>query len=210
MSVIRLRDVAYNLHAICDIHVKSEDNTADHASRGCTAKQLAETNWFTGPSFLWKKELRLEEAGSRHEVSTEDPEVRKVVNVSQAKRSPLLEYFEKFSSWRKLVRCVAIWLKLRDVLRRKTVQQHISVEDRREAEEAIVRVVQQEEYKGSKIESIQRGHVLYKLDVFRDQAGLVRVGGRVRSSNEDFEVKHPAVLPKNNHISVLVVRNFHE
>ena len=191
-------------------HVKSENNPADYASRGCTAKQLAETNWFTGPSFLWQKELRLKEPDSQYEVSTEDPEVRKVVNVSHVKRSLLVEYFGRFSSWRKLVRCVAIWLKLRDVLRRKTMQQVISVEDRRKAEEAIVRVVQQEEYKDSKIESIQRGHVLYKLDVFRDQAGLVRVGGRLRSSNEDFEVKHPAVLPKNNHISVLVVRNSHE
>lgn len=33
-------------------YVASEDNPADHASRGLTAEQLKTLNWFTGPKFL--------------------------------------------------------------------------------------------------------------------------------------------------------------
>lgn len=36
-------------------HIVSEDNPADHASRGLTAEQLKSSNWFTGPRFLWQK-----------------------------------------------------------------------------------------------------------------------------------------------------------
>ncbi|XP_026224932.1 uncharacterized protein LOC113168143 [Anabas testudineus] len=38
-------------------HVSSEENPADHASRGLTAKELTESNWFTGPAFLWLDDL---------------------------------------------------------------------------------------------------------------------------------------------------------
>lgn len=34
-------------HFVC-----SEDNPADHASRGLTTDQLVSSNWFTGPDFL--------------------------------------------------------------------------------------------------------------------------------------------------------------
>ena len=35
------------------VHVASEDNPADHVSRGLTAEQLKTSNWFSGPKFLW-------------------------------------------------------------------------------------------------------------------------------------------------------------
>lgn len=34
-------------------YVTSEDNPADHASRGLTAEQLIDSNWFKGPDLLW-------------------------------------------------------------------------------------------------------------------------------------------------------------
>ena len=38
-------------------YVSSENNPADHASRGIDAKGLLSSNWFNGPSFLWEREL---------------------------------------------------------------------------------------------------------------------------------------------------------
>lgn len=42
---------------ICTLKVASEENPADHTSRGHTAEQHAAFNWFTGPTFLWKNQL---------------------------------------------------------------------------------------------------------------------------------------------------------
>jgi hypothetical protein len=35
---------------------------------------------------------------------------------------------------------------------------------------------------------------LYRLDHFLDDCGVLRVGGRLRRSNQDFVEKHPAIL----------------
>ena len=34
-------------------YVETDKNPADHASRGLTVAELMESNWFTGPKFLW-------------------------------------------------------------------------------------------------------------------------------------------------------------
>ena len=39
---------------------------------------------------------------------------------------------------------------------------------------------------------------LYRLDHFLDDCGVLRVGGRLRRSNQDFVEKHPAILPKGH------------
>ena len=51
---------------------------------------------------------------------------------------------------------------------------------------------------------------LYKLDPFVDDNGILRVGGRLRRANLNDDYKFPIILPKNNHVSSLIVRHFHE
>ena len=50
---------------------------------------------------------------------------------------------------------------------------------------------------------------LHKLDPFLDKDGLLRVGGRLKSSTSPFEIKHPLIVPKNSHVTVLLIRQFH-
>ena len=66
------------------------------------------------------------------------------VNVNQVKRSLLVEYFERFSSGQKIVRALAIWLKLKSLRGKRTMQKDIKVEDRCQAETEIIKVIQQE------------------------------------------------------------------
>jgi len=51
---------------------------------------------------------------------------------------------------------------------------------------------------------------LKKLDPFIDEHGIMRVGGRIRRANLTDEVKFPALLPRNSHITKLVINYFHE
>ena len=51
---------------------------------------------------------------------------------------------------------------------------------------------------------------LAKLDPFVDPDGILRVGGRLRRARLSCDVKFPAILPKESHVTNLVVKHFHE
>ena len=55
-----------------------------------------------------------------------------------------------------------------------------------------------------------KGSQLYLLDPFIDANGILRVGGRLRRAEMEYGEKHPAILPKDHHISQLIIRHYHE
>ncbi|XP_060775250.1 uncharacterized protein LOC132885032 [Neoarius graeffei] len=89
-------------------YVASEENPADHASRGLTAEQLKNSNWFSGPQFLWQQELPHRES-KVGEVKDGDPELRKalIFNTKAKEDRSLLDHLEKFSDWSRVVQAVA-------------------------------------------------------------------------------------------------------
>ena len=50
---------------------------------------------------------------------------------------------------------------------------------------------------------------LYRLNPFIDKDGVLRVGGRLQYSSLDGSEKHPIVLPKGHHVSVLLIKHLH-
>ena len=48
-----------------------------------------------------------------------------------------------------------------------------------------------------------------RLDPFKDQDGILLVGGRPRHANLSFQEKHPLILPKRGHVTDLVIRHHH-
>ncbi|KAK3735180.1 hypothetical protein QZH41_000467 [Actinostola sp. cb2023] len=58
--------------------------------------------------------------------------------------------------------------------------------------------------------SIKKGSSLYRLDPFLDDHGILRVGGRIKNSDFQYQVKHPIVLPRNSHITELIIKFHHE
>ena len=51
---------------------------------------------------------------------------------------------------------------------------------------------------------------LYKLDPFVDEDGILRVDGRLRRVSLSDDMKFPIILPRNSHVTMLIVRYFHE
>lgn len=89
----------------------------------------------------------------------------------------------------------------------------LTVEDMREAETAIIRFTQQQTYQReiealSSGSEVKRESSVYKLDPIL-QDGLMRVGGRLRKASMPESVKHPVILPKNQHVSTLILRDIH-
>ena len=50
---------------------------------------------------------------------------------------------------------------------------------------------------------------LYQLGPYVDDAGIRRVGGRLRQTNLSFNEKHPVLLPKGHHVSMLILGYYH-
>ena len=58
--------------------------------------------------------------------------------------------------------------------------------------------------------SMPRVATLQKLDPFLDQNGILRVGGRIRRANLKEDIKFPILLPRDGHITKLLVQHFHK
>ncbi len=91
-------------------YVASENNPADHASRGLTAEQLKASNWFTGPKLLSQTELPEREC-KVGEIKEDDPEICKAIVCNTSKETAkesrsLLDRLQKFSEWSRVVKAV--------------------------------------------------------------------------------------------------------
>ncbi|XP_051813869.1 uncharacterized protein LOC127536725 [Acanthochromis polyacanthus] len=200
-------------------YVASEQNPADHASRGVMTKELGESNWFTGPSFLWQKEL-LKEDIKMKEINVQDPELKvtQVFTVKAKEEKSISERLERFSDWTRVVRAIAR-LKRRVKYRKNMKEmsnESTTVEERKEAEEFIISTVQKEafskEIKSIKDkEEVKASHSkLHKLSPFLDNHNILRVGGRLTKASLHPNIKYPAILPKEHHVSRLLIKHFHE
>ncbi|XP_060763802.1 uncharacterized protein LOC132872763 [Neoarius graeffei] len=201
-------------------YVASEDNPADYASRGLAAQQLKVSNWFTGPAFLWQKELPPEDA-MVGEISSADPEVKEAYahNTQANEDVSLLDRIHKFSDWSRLVRAVARLT--RRVKQAKGLPQRSSeattLEERRAAELMLIRMVQRDSFaqeiqylrhcNGERTEVMNK---LQKLSPFLDEEGVLRVGGRLTHAALHPHVKHPAILPRDSYLSSLLIKHYHE
>lgn len=199
-------------------YVATEENPADHASRGLTATQLTASNWFTGPHLLWQKVITSDET-KVGVISSSDPEIKKAqVYETQAKEQrSLLDRLHKFSDWSRMINAIARLKRLvRGVKGHKPRScETSSLEERREAELMVINMVQETAF-SQEIQSLQRHKMLtkdnklHKLCPFLDDHGILRVGGRLTHAALHPNVKHPVILPKDSHVSSLLVKHYHE
>lgn len=89
----------------------------------------------------------------------------------------------------------------------------ITIVKLKRAEEVAIMLVQKgklsKDYeKLRKGEAVGRDSALRNLSPFL-HVGLIRVGGRLKNSDLPFESQYPLVLPKQEHITCLIVRDMH-
>ncbi|XP_071486763.1 uncharacterized protein [Diadema antillarum] len=218
-------------------HIGTKTNPADGASRGLTIDQIEASKWFTGPDFLWEKEIP-DETKEEAALLPKDPEVKCETHASLQKVNGLeLERFDHLSSWYRAKRAVANCLRLRSHLRKrcqarrderdgkwdskKVVMEPLCTELLLQAEKEIIKLIQgqtlgemkavdgnESHSKREKRRHCKAANRLYHLDPFKDDDGILRVGGRLRRSDISFESKHPAILPQT-HLTKLIVSQCH-
>ena len=192
--------------------------------------------WLSGPEFLWRPEEEWPKVPlSLGGVPDGDPEVKadeKVCMTSAFKPlCPLVEYFHGTSSWHRLKKSVAWLLRYHDNLTRSSLRrklgepikstpirslQFITVSEMEAAESEILKNVQlhhfPEEIKSLSKPTCQKcvgkSSCLRSLDPILVD-GLLRIGGRLSLVSTPFNAKHQIILPKNDHVTNLVMEYYH-
>nr|XP_054603870.1 uncharacterized protein LOC129165252 isoform X1 [Nothobranchius furzeri] len=172
------------------LYVASEDNPADHASLGPTANKLVESSWFTGPHFLWQRYIPKQEETQVEEINNVDPELKgaQVLTTKAKEEKSLLEHLEKFSDWRRVTKAIDRLKRLAKELKclRARSKELTTLEERQEAEQFVIKLVQREAFNKeikelSQEEEVKRNKStsLQRLSPFLDRLGILRVGGRL-------------------------------
>ena len=152
----------------------------------------------------------------------------------------LAKRVEYFSDWFRAKQAVALCQRYIRLLRDRVLKnqcsheevQRLDISDVKSAECAIIRDAQIEAFKkeavvlqkmkqenanpDSRVFAQQRkanmktSSSLYKLDPFLDVNGILQVGGRLTRASLTDDTKFPIILPRNSHVTKLIVKHFQE
>jgi len=196
-------------------HIPGELNVADDVSRGIPVEDLAK-RWQHGPKFLRLPENEWPQDSSTANRPKVEEECCKVHSVCcQSKAEHPVDY-RKFSSWRKLVRVTAYLLKLIWNLRAKHHKMPpeenemkpregpLSPQELQNAENHWIKESQK-----SLGDRLKKGE-LKNLSPYTDPDGIIRVGGRADKALASYETRHPALLPREHWVSLLITRHVHQ
>ena len=198
-------------------YVTSVENPADDASRGLSTKEIEKNKrWFDGPSFL--RQPLIEQTQQHYVIPESDPELKKVLTVTTKTlcENEILDVMESHcSSWLKMKGLVFIILKWKYKWPEETV------ENLQYVEKVIIRLIQLRAFgddfkklknrqtEDSNDKSLLRSCKLHRLDPFIDEDEMIRVGGRLKNSADDFHVKHPIILPRRATTN-LIILHYHK
>ncbi|XP_043238930.1 uncharacterized protein LOC122390257 [Amphibalanus amphitrite] len=202
-------------------HVPGPLNPADICSRGCSVTELAPGGvWVQGPAFLRRRHQDWPAAPPRTTERPRDEETAemRVIACATGGAEPAINP-SRFSSWLRLLRVTA-WVRRfahnsrsRAAADRRTGP--LTAEELREAERVWLLSTQAEQF-GDEVAALQHGRRLpsnsglHQLTPFLDSTGLLRVGGRLRHAQMDFEVKHQVILPARGDITRLIITDRHK
>lgn len=217
--------VANRVKMICEIipkdrwrYVKSKENPADCASRSLTACHLADHSlWWQGPTWLphYNHENNPENISY---TTTEDLRKRNLVNTVTAdySNSIIKQLLEKCSTYRKLIRVLAYVMKFTDTLVcKKKCENYLTLQELKRANETLIKHVQKEHF-FKEISKLENGEPLSKksqilnLNPILDAHGILRIGGRLKHSNINFEMKHPIIIPNKSKLADLIIEESHK
>lgn len=201
-------------------HVPTECNPADAASRGVSPCELvSHTLWWSGPSWLHERQEAWPNLSSPLK-ETEIPELK--THALTAKSSTTDDVMsalaEKYSSWNKLLLATACLMRWAARKMEKRVEKRDNAPEKslsmfvRQASDFWLKHAQSKLFP-TEISLLLKGKTpaqnpLKGLDVFIDQKGLLRAGGRLSNAELPYDALHPILLGKH-YITILIIRQIH-
>ncbi|XP_072932645.1 uncharacterized protein [Epargyreus clarus] len=221
----RVSEIIDTIPPNCWFHVNSENNAADLCSRGALPEQLlaAADAWFSGPvwlaaelrswptsTFFLKDHTNVPEQKSNTDTFTFNSYKHRNYHYNDLEDS-----FNQISSFNKLQR-VMTWCHrfINNLKLKKSCRKFGSLQssELRQGHNSIIRIIQNN-YFQHEIQLITKNNFvpsLRKLSPFIDSDGFLRVGGRILQADLPFSAKHPLMLPKKCHTTILIIEYFHK
>ncbi|XP_066911620.1 uncharacterized protein [Clytia hemisphaerica] len=190
-------------------HVSSDDNPSDIGSRGLMPNKLTtDCKWLNGPSFLREK-LTLLPSTKKFDIPHNDPEVKKLKKVFTTKTTTVNaveELLNRTNDWMKVKRVIALMFRWRNKEPKRAL---FSTKELETAGKKVIKAVQGLTFDLESISKRPKGDSLLQLQPFKDDEGIIRVGGRLKKSSLQIELKHPIILPKAHPLSKMILRWCH-
>ncbi|XP_070167756.1 uncharacterized protein [Polyergus mexicanus] len=196
-------------------YVPTADNPADAATRGIDPDELMSLKlWWSGPPWLGREDYP--EPTHPSLSGTGHVEELRATATHLARTMEENDVLCRFSTMQRLLRVTALCARFLSNARRAQdrLLGFITSAELNSARTRWVRVAQRQDYE-EEITRLERGQpllarsTLRPLRPFLDDEGLLRVGGRLQRALLPFNEKHPLILSKTNHLSLLFVREAH-
>ncbi|KAL7724972.1 hypothetical protein ACLKA6_009761 [Drosophila palustris] len=192
-------------------YVPTAMNPADMLSRGSSPRDLLHSElWLHGPSFL----VGAKSDWPQHCLSdTQLPEMRHktlLATSDQTDISTSFKYINSFGTMQLIFGYVHKFITLRKASR----TEHLTTENIRQGTHILIRIIQKahlcDEYRNlRKGKCVDSSSSIISLSPFLDEAGIIRVGGRLRHSALAFDSRHPIILPKHHPLTLAIIRHLH-
>lgn len=211
--VVEIRDL---LPSACWRHCSGVDNPADLPSRGVKPADLAKNDlWLSGPRWIgtvFDEESQFEmPAECSIELRARDRPM--VLRVDATKDNTNVEELidcQRYSSLQKLLSITGRVLEFVHRLRMKP--RHTVEEDTASAELNPNQRAELLWIRAAQVQLLQDPHfekLKGQFGLFVDEEGVWRCGGRLSKAEIPYGVKHPILLPRQHHLTTLVVRRAH-
>lgn len=196
-------------------HIIGKENPSDCLSRGLLPEQLLNHDlWWHGPEWLRRPTAEWPITPFVSSCSEQLPEFNnKSLTLVSTVSEPNLIYSlsQKITSLNKFLRIIVYILRFLHIIPYDKSHQIITVRELATAEIYLIRCIQQfhfldiyNEIKGKKLRSQFK-----KLDLFIDEHNIIRIGGRLSNANLPYEAQHPALLPKHDNFTHVLIDYYH-
>lgn len=203
-------------------HKGLKENVADEATKWQGLPDLSSNSrWFRGPSFLWETSNTW--PSNPFETDTTSEELRAQICYHHEHVEGLIKP-QDFSSWTRMQRIVATVIRSIHNLRCKAnkAQRRIGPLSAYELQQGAIhlyRLAQADAFSdeismlssGTDRVTLPKASAIYSFNPFIDANKLLRMQGRISACEyASMDCKNPIILPKDHHVTWLVVQHYHE
>ncbi|XP_055645555.1 uncharacterized protein LOC129782211 [Toxorhynchites rutilus septentrionalis] len=213
----RVADIQTRTNGASWLHVPGMDNPADVVSRGLTVQQLLTCKiWMNGPNWLERGEENWPKLEIPRVTHADGETERKTTTLLLQNPPPLNPLFTRSFSYNRLLRTTAYCLRFIRHMQKGPKQSTIILQpsELENARDCLVKIVQRECFK-TELHLLKKGNLVPKnstlklLNPFVDSLGIIRVGGRLRLSEESYSTKHQILLPGFHRFTRMLLLSHH-
>ncbi|GFY12677.1 integrase catalytic domain-containing protein [Trichonephila clavipes] len=202
-------------------YVATEDNPADFVSRGMDSIKLKTCElWWNGPKFLMSNQYPQRQIPVA--VIKDPGELKNCSDFSNffldsATNSYVNNLLNLSNDYFKIIRVLGFICRFVYNCKSKESKRigPLDLGELKKAEQLLLKLVQKEELKVD-MNGIQNSAMVPSnsrvktLNPFIDSEGILRVGGRLRNSDINYNQKFPILLPSKHKLTYLIVEYFHK